>query len=197
MKRDQKLTLVPFCAKNPGKENSYSLFVETQTKSIFKGENKNISAPMFTFLILIFYPFVQFFPIEIFPLDNKFALLTVCSIVMILCVSLGHYLSFKMLENVKKISLSTEEWKQCLKQGNHYYIRQIVFVVILVLASLACFVCFTIVPSRWWFFGGVLLSILTGTQAIILSKTRYQLYKNKLDINLNNGGEEDENITYR
>ena len=196
LKKSKKLTFVPFYAKNPGKENSYSLFIETQTKSVFRGENKNISASTFTFLILVFYPFAQFFPIKIFPFSNIFALLIICFIIMVLSVMFGHYLSIRLLVNMKKVSLTTEEWEQCLKQGNKFYIRQIIFVIVLLLASLVSFVFFAIIPSRWLFFGGVLLSVVAGTQTIILSKTRYLLYQNKLDVNLNNGGAEDEDITY-
>jgi len=46
------------------------------------------------------------------------------------------------------------------------------------------------------FFIGIISSILAGAGITSFSKTKYLLYKDKLDINLNNGGEEDEDIIY-
>src|SRR5699024_12845830 len=108
LKKSKKLTFVPFYAKNPGKENSYSLFIETQTKSVFRGENKNIRASTFTFLILVFYPFAQFFPIKIFPFSNIFALLIICFIIYVLSVVFGHYMIFIFFVIMIKVSLLTE-----------------------------------------------------------------------------------------
>lgn len=52
-----------------------------------------------------------------------------------------------------------------------------------------------IFPSRWWFFDGVGLSVVAGAHILFLSKTRYQLYKNRIDLKLLTGCLKDSDIT--
>lgn len=112
-----------------------------------------------------------------------FIRLAICFVTMVLSIMVGRYLAFNMLENVEKVSLSKDEWNRRLKQGNHFYIRQVIFVIVLSLVATVCFILFSIAPSRWWFFAGVLSGVVVGSQMTVLSKTRFLLYKNKLDIN--------------
>lgn len=52
-----------------------------------------------------------------------------------------------------------------------------------------------IFPSRWWFFDGVGLSVVAGAHILFLSKTRYQLYKNRIDLKLLTGCLKDSDVT--
>lgn len=187
--------LVPFYT-NPEKDNSYTLYVNPETKTIFKADAKNISPSKITLLIILGYPMIEFFPINVIPFDNIMAYLCVSILAMFLSVLIGYYISPYMLENYRRVYMTADEWKDCLKIINHFYVRQLLFPSILLLISIACFLFLYVYPTSWLFFIGIISGILAGAGITSFSKTKYLLYKNKLDINLNNGGEEDEDITY-
>jgi len=189
-------SLVPFYTYNPGKDDSYTLYIDSRTNTIFKADAKNISSAKVTFLIILGYPIIELFPVTIIPLDNIIQFISVCVIVMSLSVFLGYYISPRMLENYRRVTLSSEEWKRCLETFNQFYFRQFILPSLLLLITIVCFVFLYIFPSSWWFFGGIISGIMAGAGLTSFSKTKYLLYKNKLDINWNNGGEEDEDITY-
>lgn len=181
--------LVPFYTENPGGKNSYTLYFDPNTHEVFKAEDKKVGASRFTFIFLAFYVFARSFSIEIIPFDNVIVYSIICLLIFLLALMLGYYLRTKLLDNIKKVTLSPEEWERYLNKGNHFYLRQIIFTISLIILSAACFVFLYIFPSKWWLFGGIGLGIVAGTFLIILSKTKYKLYKNKIDINFNDGRE--------
>jgi len=187
---------VPFYTYSSDGDDSYTLFIDTRTNGIVKSGAKNISSSKLTLLILLAYPIVQFFPVNILPLNNIIAFISVCVLILIGSVMFGYYLSLRMIKDVRRVTLSTEKWNQYLEKGNKFYLRQLFLLISLFLFSVTCFVLLYIYPTSWWFFGGILSGITAGPFITFFSKTRYLLYKNKLDINLSNGGAEDEDITY-
>jgi len=178
---------IPFYTHNNAGEDNYTLYIDTRTKDIVKAGAKDISPSKLTLLILVGYPIVQYFPVGIIPLNNIIAFISVCILVMVFSVLFGYHLSLRMIKDVRKVNLSAEKWNEYLEKGNKFYFRQLIFLLILFLFAITCFVLLYIYPSSWWFFGGILSSITAGPFITFFSKTRYLLYKNKLDINLNNG----------
>lgn len=130
---------MPFYTHN-NDDDSYTLYVDTQTKDIVKVRAKNVSSTKLTLLILLAYPIVQFFPVSIIPLNNIIAFISVCIFMMIFSVILGYYLSLKMIEDVKKVTLTKERWNQFLEKGNKFYFRQLFLLLVLLLFSITCFV---------------------------------------------------------
>lgn len=154
LQKNANLKLIPFYTDNPGSKNSYTLYIDANKKDIFKAESKQVSAPKFTLMFLVFYVFFQMFSIDIIPFDNLFAFFIICLFVFILGLICGIYLKQKMIDNIRKVTLTVMEWERCLKKGNHFYPRQMLFTIILIILSGACFVFLYIYPSKWWFFGG-------------------------------------------
>lgn len=189
LQNNENLRLVPFYTENPGRENSYTLYLDAKTKEVFRAEGKKINASKFTFGFLVFFAFTRLFSVKILPFDNIFAFVIICLFIFILGLMLGYYLGIKMIDNIQKVTLSKEEWERYLSKGNDFYLRQIISSFILIILSVACFFFLYIFPSKWWFFGGIVLSVLAGTLSLALSKTRYDLYKNKIDITFNDGKE--------
>src|SRR5699024_8132670 len=124
---------------NPEKEYNYTLYVNPKTKTIFKADAKTISPSKIAFLIIIGYPMIEFFPINVSPFDNILAYLCVSILAMFLSVLIGYYISPYMLENYRIDYMTADEWKDCLKIINHFYVRQLLFPSILLLISIACF----------------------------------------------------------
>lgn len=177
--------LVPFYTSEPGQDNSYTLLIDPKTKGIVKADAKNVSAPFVTFIIMLGYPMVQFFPIHIIPMHNMIAFIGICSFVMLVSILFGYYLSPRMLKNYRPITLLTDEWAEHLQRVTTFYVRQLSFIVVLLLISFACFVLLYVYPTNWWLFGGIISGIVAGAGITSLSKTKYLLYKNKLDVHLN------------
>lgn len=188
--------LIPIYTYNPGKDDSYTLYVDSRTKAIYRADAKKISSSKFIFLIIIGYTIIEFFPINIIPLNSFIPFISVCIIMIFLGVLLGYYISPRMLENYRRVTLSPEEWDYYLKIFNRFYFRQFIVPSLLLVISIACFLFFYIYPSSWWFFIGIISSIIAGAGITSFSKTKYLLYKDKLNINLNNVGVEDEDITH-
>src|SRR5699024_3945562 len=113
-------------------------------------------------LILLGYPIVQYFPVGIIPLNNIIAFISVCILVMVISVLFGYQLSLRMIKDVRKVTLSEEKWNEYLEKGNKFYFRQLIFLLLLFLFAITCFVFLYIYPSSWWFFGGILSCITAG-----------------------------------
>lgn len=162
LQKNANLKLIPFYTDNPGSKNSYTLYIDANKKDIYKVESKEISAPKYTLMFLVFYVFFQMFSIDIIPFDNLFVYFIICFFVFILGLICGSYLKQKMIGNIRKVTLTAMEWERLLNKGNHFYPRQVLFTIILIILSVACFVFLHVYPSKWWFFGGIGLSIMAG-----------------------------------
>lgn len=177
-------------------DQSYTLFYDKKTKGVFKAEAQGMSMPKFLLLFLIAYPTMNFFPNDVIPYHNDFILYSLGLIAIVLSLMVGHYLTQKLNKDVRRITLSKEEWKYYLEKGNKLYFTQITVMTLLLLFAISCIVFLSIFQSKWWLFGGIGTSVVIGTSITIFTKTRYLLYKNKLDVNLNRERKENEDITY-
>src|SRR5690625_7621759 len=97
-------SLVPFYTYNPGKDDSYTLYIDSRTNTIFKADAKNISSAKVTFLIILGYPIIELFPVTIIPLDNIIQFFRVCVIVMSLSVFVVFFLSTIMFGNCRYVT---------------------------------------------------------------------------------------------
>lgn len=87
--------------------------------------------------------------------------------------------------NYRRVYLTTDEWQDHLKGFNKVYFRQLMLPSLLYFISIVCFICLYIYPTSWLFFIGVIASMIARSDITFFSKTKYLLYKNKLDVNLN------------
>lgn len=197
LRENQDLKLVPFYTENQGKENSYTLCVDANTHDIYRVKDKEVNTSRYLLIFMLVLVLTRIFSIEILPLDNIFTFVVVSFLIFIISLTFGHSMRTKMFDNIQKIILTEPEWKKYLGKSRHFYLRQVIFATVLLILSISCFIMLYIFPTKWWFFGGIASSILTGTQISLLSKTRYLLYKNKLNITVNDGGEGIGDITHR
>lgn len=175
-------------------DTSYTLYYDKETKGIYKAEAKNINTPTFIFLFLIIFPIMSFFPNNFIPYENKVYFISLTLVVIFFSITVGWYLSNRLNNNLRRVTLSKEEWKYYLEHGNKLYLRQISVMTIILLFVIACFIFLYIYQSKWWMFGGIGTGVVVGTSITLFSRTRYLLYKNRVDVNLNNGGIENEDI---
>ena len=166
-------------------DQSYTLFYDKQTKGVFKAEAKSISMPKFLLLFLIVYPAMNLFPNGVIPYHNDLILYSLGLIAIVLSLMVGHYLTQRLNKDVRRITLSKEEWKYYLEKGNKLYFTQITVLTLLLIFAISCIFFLSIFQSKWWLFGGIGTSVVIGTSITTFTKTRYLLYKNKLDVNLN------------
>lgn len=75
---------------HPDKDNNYTLFIDPETKLLFKADTKYINPAIITFFIIIAYPIIELFPIHIIPFDNIIAYLGLIGIVKPLSVLFGY-----------------------------------------------------------------------------------------------------------
>jgi len=166
-------------------ENSYTLFYDKKTKGIYKAEAKNIRPSTFLLLFLIGYPTMNLFPNELIPYDDHLFFIGICLMTILLSIVVGTYFVFGLNKNLRRITLSNDDWNYYLEKGNKLYLIQITVMTTLLLFALSCFVFLYILQSKWWFFGGIGASVLVGGGITHFSKTRYLLYKNKINVHLN------------
>ena len=197
LKDNTQLKLIPFLTENPGKEDSYTLCIDANINDIYKAEDKEVNTSSFLLIFFLVLVFTRLFSIEFLPMNNLYTFLLMCLIFSVISMILGYNMRGKMFTNINKFNLEESEWEYYLKESKRFYPRQAIFAMLLLILTVVCFVLLYIFPSKWWFFGGIMMSILAGSQLTLLSKTRYLLYKNQLDVNLNDGGKYNENLTYR
>lgn len=177
-----------YTAPNKDKRNSfvsdesYTLFYDKQSEGIYKAIPKNISTSKFMLIFLIAYPTMNFLPNNVMPYDNLLALFSLSVIFIVISFGFGLNLSLKSHKDVERISLSKEKWQYYLEKGNKFYIRQLLLIILLLLFTISCIVFLAIFQSKWWFFGAIGTSIVLGTMGTTCTKTRYLLYKNKLEV---------------
>src|SRR5699024_9905442 len=133
---------------------------------------------------------------ELIPYHNDLILYSLGLIAIVLSLMVEHYLNQRLNKDVRRITLSKEEWKYYLEKGNKLYFRQITVMTLLLLFAISCILFLSVFQSTWWLFGGIGTSVVIETSITIFTKTRYLLYKNKLDVNLNRERKEDEDIAY-
>jgi len=95
------------------------------------------------------------------------------------------YYAEKGIKHVRQAHLTQKEWKYYQERGRRFYPRQVLLVFMMFIFSIACFIFLFMYHAKWWLVGAILSSIVTGSLLPFLSKTRYLLYKNKLDVQLN------------
>lgn len=122
---------------------------------------------------------------EYIPLDSLVVYTNMSMLLFGICLFCGNIMREKGIKNVRPANLSQEEWERYREKGRRFYLRQVLLVCLMFILSIACFICLYIYPSKWWLVGAILSSIVTGSLLPFLSKTRYLLYKNKLDVQLN------------
>ena len=176
-------------------ETSYTLYYDKETKGVYKAEAQNINTPKFILLFLIVFPIMNFFPNDFIPYENDVFFISLVVVVIVLSITFGWYLSTRLNKNLRRVTLSKEEWKYYLENGNKLYLTQISVMTIILLFVISCFVFLYFYQSKWWMFGGIGTGVVVGTSITLFSRTRYLLYKDRVDVNLNNGGIENENIT--
>lgn len=165
-------------------EDSYTLFYDRETQGVFKAHPKNITTSQFLFLFLILYPMMNFFPNDIMPYDNTLALFSIGAAAIIVSIIVGNSSVVKMNSDIKRMTLSKAEWEYYLRKGNRFYFRQIILMTVLLLFAISCIIFLYIFQSKWWLFGGIGTSLVVGMSITVFTKTRYLLYKNKLDVKL-------------
>lgn len=204
MKTNQDLNLITVSwhiPKNANKRNtfiddkSYTIFYEKKTKKIYTAGTKNISSVKFMLIFLIFYPIMNYFPNNIIPYYDNLMFFLFSFIILLSSLIIGKKISEKSHKDLKKIILSKEKWKDYLEKGNEFYPRQIISMTLLLLFTISFYILLYIYQSKWWLFGAIGIGIVIGTSSTIFSKTRYLLYKNKLDVNLQEEENSNENIT--
>lgn len=167
-------------------DTSYTLFYDKETKGVYKAEAQNIHSPTFVVLFFILFPLMNFFPNHFIPYENKTFFIALVVVVIALSISLGWYLTRRLNKNLKRMTLSKEEWKYYLENGNRLYVIQIIVMTTILLFVIACFVFLYIYQSKWWMFGGIGTGVIVGTSITLFSRTRYLLYKDRVDVHLDN-----------
>lgn len=189
--RNIRRSLISFYSHNTGSGNHFTLYVDPKTKTIYKaGAGTSIlSSPKYILLFIIIFIIMNYFPNNIIPYHHTFILFSLSLIVMILSILLGNSLSLRLVKDIKRITLSKEEWKCYLTEGNKFYTKQVMLTVFLFIFSCICFVLLFLSQSKWWLFGGIGSSIALGPLIPLLSKSRYLLFKNKLPVKLDSDEE--------
>src|SRR5699024_5512435 len=116
---------------------SYTIFYDKKTKGVFKAEAKSLSMPKFLLLFLIVYPTMNFLPNDVIPYHNDLILYSLGLIAIVLSLMVGHYLTQRLNKDVRRITLSKEEWKYYLEIGNKLYFTQLTVMTLLLLFYLS------------------------------------------------------------
>jgi len=179
-------------------ENSYTLFYDKKTKGVYKAEAKNIRSSTFLLLFLIGYPTMNFFPNELIPYEHHLIFIGICLMTILLSMVAGTYFIYGFNKDLRRITLSKDDWNYYLEKGNKLYLIQIAVMTTLLLFAISCFIFLYMYQSKWWLFGGIGTSFIVGGSIPLFSKTRYLLYKNRVDVHLNNDEamENDDIISY-
>lgn len=195
MKKGKNLKLIPFFTENVGKENSFTICVDANSNDIYKVEDQEINPAYFILLFFLVFVFIRMFPLDLIPFNKVFLFIPICLIIWTVCIVLGYYMRVKLVTNIKQISVHEQMWEEYHKKYTYFYRRRVVLSIVLLLISVCFFVLLYIYPSKSWLFGGIFSSLFAGSQIILLSRTGYLLYKNKLVVNLNNREKENQDIT--
>lgn len=177
--------------------NSYGLYYDEKTKGIFKSEYvvSNNSKTISVNLVLI--ALMRLVPNEFIPYNNILVFVSLSLGAIFVGIQFGYNFQTARHKNLRRISLTYEQWDCYLKKLNEAYFREIILVLLLIIGMIFSFVLSYNMQSKWWFFGGVGIAFVLGSIIITsLSKTRYMLYKNKITPDLTRGENEDEVITH-
>ena len=191
----KKITLVPFYSENAGKKNSYTVSVDINNNKVYRYEEQNIKMSLFLPVFILFFISVRLFPIELIPLNNFISFSVISILIYIIGLYFGNIVRAKGITNIREFTLNQEEWKYYQRKAAHFYPRQLILALLMLIIPIVCFVYLYIYPSKFWLFGGVLSSFVAGTLLIFLSKTRYLIYKDKLDVKLQKEKHLNEDIT--
>jgi len=188
MSDNSKLKLVPFFSENIGKSDSYTIAIDAETNQLYTFEEKQMKASVFLPLFFVFLIFTRLLSVEYIPLDNLI-IYTIMSIVLFsICLFGGNIMRKKGIKNIKKASFNTREWDRYKEKGRHFYPRQVLLVIFMLILSIACFVFLYMYQAKWWLIGAILSSVFSGNLLPFLSKTRYLLYKDRIEVNLHDEG---------
>lgn len=195
LSESKKSTLIPFYSENAGKKNSYTLSIDAKTNKFYRFEEHKIKMSWYLPLFISFLILTRLFPIKYIPLNKGIIFSLMSLFLFIMGLYIGNIIRVIGITNIREININSEEWRYYQKKATHFYPRQLIFTLLMLIIPLVCFVYLYIYPSKWWFFGGIISSVAAGTLLPLLSKTRYLLYKNKLDVNLQEEENSNENIT--
>jgi len=179
--------MVPLCSENIGTPDSFTIAIDAETNQIYTFEEKQMKASFFLPLFFVFLIFTRVLSVEYIPL-NSLITYTVMSILLFgICLIGGNIMRKKGIKNIKKASLNQREWESYQARGRHFYPRQVLLVLLMFILSIACFIFLYMYEAKWWLVGAILSSLVAGSLLPFLSKTRYLIHKNKIEIQLNDG----------
>ncbi|HLR52616.1 MAG TPA: hypothetical protein VK072_07065 [Candidatus Avamphibacillus sp.] len=181
MRNITSLQLTPFYTERSPNQDGFTLFIDSQTKEIYKAEFKPINELTYILAFVLVLILMRTVSVESIQFNNFFLFILLCFITILIGIGVGYYINRQMYINLRKISHQEEEWKPYIKKANNIYLRQIIYISILLILAGVCFLFFYKIPSIWWVFGGLSFSVFSGGEIQFLSKTRYRLYKNKID----------------
>lgn len=185
MDNHQKRPLVPICSENIGTPDSFTIAMDAKTNQLYIYEEKQMKASVFLPLFFVFLVFTRLLSVEYIPLNSLITYSFLSILLFGICLYGGNIMRKKGIKNVQQANLSKEEWERYREKGRRFYLRQILLVCLMFILSIACFIFLFMYQAKWWLVGAILSSIVTGSLLPFLSKTRYLLYKNKLDVQLN------------
>lgn len=188
MSDNSKSKLVPFVSENIGKSDSFTIAIDADTNQLYTFEEKQMKASVFLPLFFVFLIFTRLLSVEYLPLDNLILYTVISTVLFGICLFGGNIMAKKGRENIKKANFTTREWDRYREKGKRFYLRQALFVVFMLILSIACFVFLYIYEAKWWLIGAILSSIFTGNLLAFLSKTRYLLHKDRIEVNMQDEG---------